>query len=188
MSLINLWCSVRKTLSTFPVTIGTNKNIFDLKVDVAIIDNNISIDDFLNDNLVKTGDTVEVTFPYIERCNVRVIVDGDSMEPTGLVHIFIDNYNVAIEGKKMVNEIKDVFEDQLYIDYGRYPRTVLKKRKIGRGSSYQLEKLGFRVSVYDQNFLDKEKDELVASIGDAIQEHKRPGIIVLFVGECDYGP
>lgn len=56
----------------------------------------------------------------------------------------------------------------------------------------EIEYLEFQVEVYDQSVIDhKEKEvdsELGASICDAIQEHKRPGIIVLVSGNRDYGP
>ncbi|RGB42963.1 hypothetical protein C1646_750336 [Rhizophagus diaphanus] len=45
-------------------------------------------------------------------------VAGFSKEPTGLMHVFIDNSNVEIEGKKLISKLENVFEDQLWIDYG----------------------------------------------------------------------
>ncbi|CAG8439800.1 16461_t:CDS:2 [Rhizophagus irregularis] len=115
-------------------------------------------------------------------------------EPTGLVHIFIDNPNIEIEGKQLISNLENVYEDQLYIDYGRLLKTVLNGRQIGDNPVIvgscpptndsiwrELENLGCQVTVFDQN-------ELGASISDAIQEHKRPGIIVVVSGDGDYRP
>ncbi|PKY14961.1 hypothetical protein RhiirB3_510339 [Rhizophagus irregularis] len=119
---------------------------------------------------------------------------GFSREPTGLVHIFIDNPNIEIEGKQLISNLENVYEDQLYIDYGRLLKTVLNGRQIGDNPVIvgscpptndsiwrELENLGCQVTVFDQN-------ELGASISDAIQEHKRPGIIVVVSGDGDYRP
>lgn len=130
---------------------------------------------------------------------------GFLREPTGLVHIFIDNSNVEIEGKKLVSNLENVFKDQLFIEYGRLLEIVYSGRTIGdnpiivrsrspSNDSLQkkIEYLGFRVEVYNRSVIDhraKEVDsELKASICDAIQEYKRPGTIVLVAGDSDYGP
>ncbi|CAI2194420.1 19341_t:CDS:2, partial [Funneliformis geosporum] len=129
---------------------------------------------------------------------------GFSREPTGLVHVFIDNSNVEIEGKKFVSNLQAVFENQLCLDYGRLLGLVLNGRQMGEdpvivGSRpppndslwKEIEDLGFQVKVHDRIFRDKEKEvdnELGAFISDAIQEHKRLGIIVLVAGDGDHSP
>ncbi|PKY47258.1 hypothetical protein RhiirA4_462388 [Rhizophagus irregularis] len=167
------------------------------------------IDDMLNDKnkLVIPGLTIEEAFGDIKGVNVRVIVEASqvfSREPTGLVHIFVDNSNIEIEGKKLISALESVYENQLYIDYGRLLKTLLNGRQIGDdpvivGSRpppndsiwRKIEDFGYRVTVFDKNYAFQEKEvdnELWLSISDAIQEHKRPGIIVLVAGDGDYRP
>ncbi|GBB84282.1 hypothetical protein RclHR1_01090021 [Rhizophagus clarus] len=127
-----------------------------------------------------------------------------SKEPTGLVHVFIDNSNVEIEGKKLISKLEKIYENQLHIDYGRLLKTVLNGRQIGDDPIFvgsrpppndsiwrELTSLGCRVTVFDRNAVNQEKEvdnELGASISDAIQEYKRPGIIALVAGDGDYRP
>ncbi|GES85428.1 NYN domain-containing protein [Rhizophagus clarus] len=131
-------------------------------------------------------------------------VSDFSKEPTGLVHVFIDNSNVEIEGKKLISKLEKIYENQLHIDYGRLLKTVLNGRQIGDDPIFvgsrpppndsiwrELTSLGCRVTVFDRNAVNQEKEvdnELGASISDAIQEYKRPGIIALVAGDGDYRP
>ncbi|RGB29164.1 hypothetical protein C1646_714126 [Rhizophagus diaphanus] len=166
----------------------------------------------LNDELVDTAQTIGETFYGVEGGNIRVAVNapeqpgasGLSREPTGLVHVFIDNSNVEIEGKKFVSSLQAVCENQLHMDHGRLLGLVLDGRQLGEdpvvvGSRpppndslwKEIENLGFMVKVYDRNCRDKEKEvdsELGAFISDAIQEHRRPGIVALIAGDGDHCP
>ena len=56
---------------------------------------------------------------------------GFSRKPSELVHVFIDRSSVEIEGKKTIIKLKNILEEQLYVDYGRLLRTVLKGRQMG---------------------------------------------------------
>ncbi|CAB4474294.1 unnamed protein product [Rhizophagus irregularis] len=230
---VRLWCLVRGSRSenVFYVTIDKGNFIIDLKDAIkGKIQNEFSnvdanrlilwrvnidqtqimsahIDDMLNDKnkLVIPGLTIEETFGDIKGVNVRVIVKAIfSREPTGLVHIFVDNSNIEIEGKKLISVLESVYENQLYIDYGRLLKILLNGRQIGDdpvivGSRplpndsiwRKIEDFGYRVSVFDKNYAFQEKkvdNELGLSISDAIQEYKRPGIIVLVAGDGDYRP
>ncbi|CAG8551257.1 19018_t:CDS:2 [Rhizophagus irregularis] len=215
---VRLWCLVRGSRSenVFYVTIDKGNFIIDLKDAIkGKIRNEFSntqimsahIDDMLNDKnkLVIPGLTIEEAFGNIKGVNVRVIVEAIfSREPTGLVHIFVDNSNIEIEGKKLISALESVYENQLYIDYGRLLKMLLNGRQIGDdpvivGSRplpndsiwRKIEDFGYRVSVFDKNYAFQEKEvdnELGLSISDAIQEYKRPGIIVLVAGDGDYRP
>ncbi|CAB5393040.1 unnamed protein product [Rhizophagus irregularis] len=57
--------------------------------------------------------------------NQPVIAAGFSREPTGLVHVFIDNSNVYIQRKKFVSKKEGLSENLICIDYGRLFKTVL---------------------------------------------------------------
>ncbi|PKK56689.1 hypothetical protein RhiirC2_799511 [Rhizophagus irregularis] len=103
-----------------------------------------------------------------------------SREPTGLVHIFVDNSNIEIEGKKLIS----VLESDNPVIVSSHP---LLNDSIWR----KIEDFGYRVSVFDKNYAFQEKEvdnELGLSISNAIQEYKRPGIIVLVAGDGNYRP
>ena len=133
----------------------------------------------------------------------NIFLAGFSREPTGLVHVFIDNSNAYIQGKKFVGKKEGLSENLICIDYGLLFKTVLNgrnyrdhpvivgSRPLPDDSLWKdLEELGFKVKVFDR-VRNKEKGvdiELAGFISDAIQDYKRPGILVLIAGDGDYGP
>ncbi|CAG8622680.1 4499_t:CDS:2, partial [Funneliformis mosseae] len=124
-------------------------------------------DQLVNHPFGITGEKATKLAKVIKEINSQ----SSSREPTGLVHIFIDNSNAEIEGKKMVSTFKNVFEDQLCIDYGRLLR-IWK----------EIEYLGFRVEVYDGSVIDHKEKDVDSELGFP------PGKIVLVAGDGDYGP
>ena len=99
MSDIALWCIVCEDRSIFKVTIGTGKDLFDLRkaileelpnaenvkatqltlwrVNVAsseLRNKDTPIEPYLNDKLEEPADTVGKTFQNVEGNNIRVIV------------------------------------------------------------------------------------------------------------------
>ncbi|GBB87659.1 hypothetical protein RclHR1_14120004 [Rhizophagus clarus] len=123
---VTLWCIARGSTTAFKVTAGMDNDLSDLRElirnkkpnDFANVDpNNLILwhvnigqnvintinDNMLNNNnkLLISGNMVGVTFHELRGTNIHIVIGTPiidlSREPTGLVHIFIDNPNVKIE-------------------------------------------------------------------------------------------
>ncbi|CAJ0877192.1 4068_t:CDS:2 [Entrophospora sp. SA101] len=129
---------------------------------------------------------------------------------TGLVHVYIDNSNVFIEGKFNIGQLEYIFDaekilyhiNQLHIEYGQLLALVQDGHGLGGapvlvGSRLppndslwkRIQKQGYEVTVYDQNAENRKKVdmEIGASMMDTIQNYN-PGILVLIAGDGDYVP
>ncbi|RIA94451.1 hypothetical protein C1645_817939 [Glomus cerebriforme] len=132
--------------------------------------------------------------------------------PAGLVHIFVDNSNLYVQGKKNVARLENLGRvdkegvlsfDELRIDYGRLLEIILDNRKVGgtpylvgsRPPSYDslwkfVERNGFEVKVFDRNCENHEK-EVDTEITRAITKTaitNGPGTLVLISGDKDLRP
>ncbi|CAG8590010.1 13639_t:CDS:2 [Ambispora gerdemannii] len=128
---------------------------------------------------------------------------------TGLVSVFVDNFNLFIEGKYSIEKAgnfdyqRNSYQlNQLYVDHGRLLLTVMKGRKIGsnpvivgsrppRNDSLwdRIQNQDFDVIVYDC-IANKEKKvdmELGLSIADVVYS-KDPGIVLMIASDGDYTP
>ncbi|CAJ0769020.1 4164_t:CDS:2 [Entrophospora sp. SA101] len=130
---------------------------------------------------------------------------------TGLVHVFVDNSNIFIEGKFNIGQLEYIFDteknlyhiNQLHIEYGQLLALVQDGCGLGGAPVLvgsrpppndslwkHIQKQGYEVTVYNQNAENREKKvdmEIGASIMDTIQNYN-PGILVLIAGDGDYVP
>uniref|UniRef100_U9SR69 NYN domain-containing protein n=1 Tax=Rhizophagus irregularis (strain DAOM 181602 / DAOM 197198 / MUCL 43194) TaxID=747089 RepID=U9SR69_RHIID len=119
------------------------------------------------------------------------------------VYIFIDNSKLYIQGKKKVAECESLYENMVQIDYGKLVEMGQNERHMGANPIIigscpppedtlwnSLRRLGYNVTVYDQNFLNEEKEvnsEMVRNILRTVYRNI-PGTVILFTGDGDYGP
>ncbi|CAJ0911484.1 6021_t:CDS:2, partial [Entrophospora sp. SA101] len=125
---------------------------------------------------------------------------------TGLVHEFVDNSNLFIEGKFTIGQLECIFDteknlyhiNQLHIEYGQLLALVQGGRGLGgapvlvgsrpppNDSLWKcIQKQGYEVTVYDQNAENRKKKvnmEIGASMMDTIQNYN-PCILVLIAGD-----
>ncbi|CAB5383859.1 unnamed protein product [Rhizophagus irregularis] len=119
------------------------------------------------------------------------------------VYIFIDNSKLYIQGKKKVAECEPLYENMVQIDYGKLVEMGQNKRHMGANPVIvgshpppedtlwnSLRRLGYNVTVYDQNFLNEKKEvnlEMVRNILRTVYRNV-PGTVILFAGDGEYGP
>ncbi|GBC44918.1 uncharacterized protein OCT59_027501 [Rhizophagus irregularis] len=160
-------------------------------------------------------------FAYGNSKNIRIIVQPPPPAttastfitgPSGLVHLFVDNSNLYVQGKKNIARLENLSSvddeglpsfDELRIDYGRLLKTILDNRKVGGrpylvGShppSYDslwefVEKNGFEVKVFNRNpeNHDKEVDtEITRAITKTVITNG-PGTLILISGDKNLCP
>ena len=119
------------------------------------------------------------------------------------IYIFIDNSNVYVQEKKETAWREPVNENLVQIDYSKLVETVQDGQRMGAvpvvvGSrpppedtlwAHLENELGYCVAVYDQNFLNREKEvdsEVAIRICITVADYV-PGTIILIAGDGDYG-
>ncbi len=121
------------------------------------------------------------------------------------VHVFVDNSNLFIEGKRVakIDYVYDV--DQLHcfrIEYGRLLDLIKSEREMGTavlvGSRppkqdtlwNKLKSLGLQPRIFDRSqFTGREKGvdaELINAIRDVMEDSPEKGVIALVAGDLDY--
>ncbi|CAG8796709.1 14337_t:CDS:2, partial [Gigaspora margarita] len=135
-------------------------------------------------------------------------------ESNDLVYVFVDNSNIAIEGKYTVGNLEHLgsfdyernsrYFNQLCIDYGRLLKTVQHEHKLGcapvivgsrppQNDSIwrRIQEQGYEVTVFDRDpisYREKEVDIKLAISAINTITINDPGILILVTGDRDYTP
>ncbi|CAG8642992.1 3920_t:CDS:2, partial [Paraglomus occultum] len=184
--------------------------------DIEMIEkNDIAGEDFL---LLKEDDLYRIGLPIapakrmiqlIEKVSKTSVMDKPI---TNLVHLFIDNSNIWIEGKYTVGNLERLgtFDSdrnsycfkQLQIDHGRLLTTVQCGRKLGSAPLVigscpspndslwaRVRDQGFKVNIFDGDIGShrEKKIKLVLPATETIMSSD-PGVLVLIAGDRDYRP
>jgi uncharacterized LabA/DUF88 family protein len=135
------------------------------------------------------------------------------MSSSSKFHLFVDNSNVLIEGrrvswmkKKRLPKLNSRKDDSYHIDWGKFLYVAKEKgnrtladvpilygsRPPPDDSVWQrIREEGFDTKVFDRNIRDKEKGvdmEMGLDINDLTHNVKEPGTIVIAAGDADYVP
>ncbi|CAG8782839.1 779_t:CDS:2, partial [Dentiscutata erythropus] len=195
-----------------------SRNLYLTNSDIEMIKkNSIAGEDFL---LLKENDLYRIGLPIGPARRIIQLIKKISRTPlmdrlpTNLVHVFIDNSNIWIEGKYTVGNLERLgtfdfdrnsyYFKQLQIDHGRLLTTVQCERKLG-GAPFlvgsrpppndslwaRIRDQGFEVNIFDRDVRshrEKEVDtELVISATETITSND-PGVLVLIADDRDYRP
>ncbi|CAG8487813.1 8513_t:CDS:2, partial [Cetraspora pellucida] len=85
-----------------------------------------------------------------------LIKEISKAEANDLVHVFVDNSNITIEGEYTVDSH---YFNQLRIDYGRLITTV-QCRHRQRSAPVTVREQGYEVVVFDQNLISHREKEV----------------------------
>ncbi|CAG8460168.1 2774_t:CDS:2 [Racocetra fulgida] len=133
-------------------------------------------------------------------------------ETNDLVYVFVDNFNITIEGKYTVGNLEHFgsfdyernshYFSQLCIDYSRLFKTVQHGYKLGYASVIvgsrplpndsiwrRIQKQGYEVTVFDRDSIlhcEKEVDIKLAISAIKTVTINDPGILILVTGDRDY--
>lgn len=127
------------------------------------------------------------------------------------VHVFVDNSNVLIEGRRLAYAKRNAggrrgqqVDDSYEIDWGKFLYLVKTKgnRLLATGPALygsrpppddtvwqQIRNEGFDVKVFDRNNFDKEKGvdmEMGMDVVERLFEVAKPATIVLAAGDADF--
>ena len=129
------------------------------------------------------------------------------------VHLFVDNSNVLLEGrrqsqqkKKNAPRLSKFLDDSYHVDWGKFLYLVLDKDQRGLANLpilygsrpppddsvwERIRNDGFDAKVFDRNIRNKEKGvdmEMGMDIAELINSGTAPGTILMAAGDADYLP
>ena len=123
------------------------------------------------------------------------------------VHVFVDNSNVWIEGKKVAGRLQNPPVPSNYryrIDYGNLLGVVQDSRPLADvpklyGSEpppndsvwRMIESKGFEVEVFRRNIFNKEKGvdmKMGIDIAELVLTSYSPGTVIIVAGDADFVP